>query len=198
MPLRASAKWGRPVACGRRIRRPPSLENIPKPLTPCAAQLQSRDRKGAVLRASALLVLFTASLSATPRFSFHVLGNEPGGWGELLSSVGLTAGPPATAGVFIAPQGTAASASEWTPRIEQGAILVLEGESPLAAAFGFRPGAEPHVMVQNVEDLRAPALRIIWEKALDLPVFQVPSNARVFARERWRKAPLMAGYRSGA
>src|ERR1700693_4912646 len=42
-----------------------------------------------------------------------------------------------------------------------------------------------------------PALRIIWEKALDLPVFLLPSSARVFARERWREAPLIAGFRKG-
>jgi hypothetical protein len=137
MRLRASAlslKWGRPVACGRRIRRPP-----------CAAQLQNRDRQGAVLPACVLLALFAAGLCAAPRFSFHVLGNEAAGWGELLSSIGMTRGSPAAAGVFVAPQGTDAAVlgttGQWTARVEQGAILVLEGESPLAAAFGFRPSA---------------------------------------------------------
>ena len=150
------------------------------------------------LRTSALAVFLAAGLSAAPRYSFHVLGNAAGGWGELLSSIGMTPGSPASAGVFVAPQGTGAPAGEWTARAEHGAILVLEGESPLATAFGFRPSAEPHVMVHNVEDLRMPALRIIWEKALDLPVFDLPSGARVFARERWGKAPLIAGYRTGA
>jgi hypothetical protein len=160
--------------------------------------LQNRDRQGAVPPAWALLILFAAGFSAAPRFSFHVQGNEAGGWPDLLSSIGLTAGSPASAGLIVAPQGTDTPAAEWSARVEQGAILVLEGESPLAAAFGFRPGAEPHAMVQSVEDLRAPALRVVWEKALELPVFEIPANARVFARERWRKAPLLAGYRSGA
>src|SRR5579863_4109815 len=154
------------------------------------------------LRVSALAALLAAGLSAAPRFSFHVLGNEAGGWGELLSSIGMTTGSPVAAGVLVAPQGTDAAVlgttAQWTARVKHGAILVLEGESPLAAAFGFRPSAEPHVMAQSVEDLRMAALRIIWEKALDVPVFELPSDARVFARERWRKAPLMAGYRSGA
>jgi hypothetical protein len=154
------------------------------------------------LRASALAAFLAAGLCAAPRFSFHVLKNEAAGWGELLSSIGMTSGSPAAAGVFVAPQGTDAAVlgttGQWTARVEQGAILVLEGESPLAASFGFRPSAEPHLIVQSVEDLRMPALRIIWEKTLDLPVFQIPSSARVFARERWRKAPLIAGYRSGS
>ena len=52
--------------------------------------------------------------------------------------------------------------------------------------------------MRSVEDLRAPELRIVWEKALDLPVFEIPTEARVFARERWQKTPLIAGYRKGA
>jgi hypothetical protein len=188
MHLRASTKWGRLSACHRLLGGVPSI--LYEVLKRCAeAQRQSR-RAGPTFfdifpqPATLLLVLFAAGLSAAPRFSFHVLGNDPGGWGDLLSSIGLTAGSPAVAGVFVAPHGTDSSTAEWIPRIEHGAILVLEGESPLAAAFGFRPTAEPHVMVQSVEDLRAPALRIIWEKALDRPVFQVPSYAQVFARER--------------
>jgi hypothetical protein len=89
-------------------------------------------------------------------------------------------------------------------------MLVLEGESPLAAAFGFKrasglkQSSEPPVSVRSIisvrsiEDLRNPELRIVWEKSLDLPVFDLPPQARVFARERWSKIPLLAGYRRGA
>jgi hypothetical protein len=97
------------------------------------------------LRVSALLMASATCAFAAPRFSFHVLGNQASGWGELLSSIGMTSGSPAAAGVFVAPQGSDAAVlgttGQWTARVEQGAILVLEGESPLAAAFGFRPSA---------------------------------------------------------
>jgi hypothetical protein len=53
-------------------------------------------------------------------------------------------------------------------------------------------------VVRSVEDLRAPKLRMVWENALDLPVFELPNDARLFARERWEHAPLMAGFRRGA
>jgi hypothetical protein len=132
-------------------------------------------------------------------FSFHVLGDDPGSWPLVFSSIGLvrdaTSGD---TGVVVAPSGTSASAAEWTARVERGTILVLEGESPLATAFGFKPGAKPRVIVRSVEDLRAPKLRIIWEKTLDLAVFEIPKEARVFARERWQGAPLMAGFRRGS
>ena len=144
---------------------------------------------------------------AAPRFSFHVMGDDPGGWPELLSSIGLTRGAGGGASVIVAPRGTDLPYGEWSARVEHGVILILEGESPLAAAFGFRAGAQagkpvsnvavPSVTVRSIEDLRAPDLRIVWEKALDLPLVAVPADARVFARERWQKAPLIAGYRTG-
>ena len=106
----------------------------------------------------------------------------------------LTAGTGGGASVIVAPPRHGFAAAEWESRVEHGMILVVEGESPLAAAFGFRARATcRHVPVRSVEDLRAPELRIVWEKALDLPVFEIPAEARVFARERWQKAPLVAG-----
>jgi hypothetical protein len=111
--------------------------------------------------------------------------------------MGLTSGTGGGASVIVAPHGTDLPYAEWSARVEHGVVLILEGESPLAAAFGFRPGAQPRVNARSVEDLRAPDLRIVWEKALDLPVVAIPPEARVFARERWQKAPLIAGYRKG-
>src|SRR5690349_14375061 len=112
-------------------------------------------------------------------------------WQEILSSLGFMKDG---GRVVVTPSGTS---SDWTARVERGTILILEGESPLAAAFGFRPSSAPHVTVRSVEDLRAPKLRIIWEKALDLPVFDMPAGARIFARERHQGSPLMAGFRRG-
>jgi hypothetical protein len=136
-------------------------------------------------------------------FSYSVIGAQPGSWPAVLSSIGLMqAGPTGKeangATVVVAPSGASAPASDWVARVEHGTILIVEGESSLAAAFGFRASAKSRMTVRSVEDLRAPKLRIIWEKALDLPVFEMPADARIFARERWERAPLMAGLRRGA
>ena len=147
------------------------------------------------------LLLIAVSLRAGPasnRFTFHVTGDDPAGWQEMLSSMGLVNGAVDNAGVVVAPRPTDRSAAEWSARVESGTVLVLEGESPLAEALGFQRAAKPPVSVRSVEDLRAPELRIIWEKALDVPVFDTPADARVFARERRQKTPLVAGYRKGA
>ncbi len=94
-------------------------------------------------------------------------------------------------------QGASADPAEWTRRVEQGALVVLEGGSPVAEAFGIRPTAAK-VEVQSLVDARAPKLEIVWQKALSLPVFEMPADARVFARERWTGAPVLAGLRRGA
>ncbi len=147
-----------------------------------------------------LLILLSASLTGSPLYFFRILTPEPSGWSAILSSLGLTPDPAAT-DVVVIPSGANAPVDEWTRRVEHGTILILEGASPLAASFGFRPrsteDAAP-VSIQSIEDLRAPSLRIVWEKPLDLPPFEIPRTARVFARDRRTLTPLMAGCRTGS
>ncbi len=153
-------------------------------------RLQNRSQKSGVRNQNvcAAVLLGCTLVSAG---SFHVLGDDPGSWPMVLSSIGLTDGGER---VVVAPAGTAIPA-EWMDRIERGTILVMEGERP---EFGFRASSKPHVMAASVEDVHAPKMRIVWEKQLALPVFEIPKEARLFARERWTGAPLIAGYRKGA
>ena len=152
---------------------------------------------GSGCRSLLSLLLFAASLhAATPSLFFQVRGGDPGSWPAVLSSLGLqprTAGGPAD--VIVLRQG--AKDAGVLAAAEAGAFVILEGQSEASEAAGFRPTSQ-HVRVESVEDLRNPQLRIIWEHALDLPVFDLPEGARVFARERWQKAPLVAGFRRGA
>jgi hypothetical protein len=141
---------------------------------------------------SAVRMAALLSLGALPgvgaNWSYHVTGENRATWAGVLGSLGLVEGPADRASVEVAGPGT------HDARVPPGGILILEGESPLASSYGFR--ATPNrVMVRGVEDLRAPQLAIVWEEAADLPVFEVPKQARVFARERWLHAPLMAGIR---
>ena len=127
--------------------------------------------------------------------TYHVAGDDPGGWPAILSSIGLQNA--ARGEVEVIPAGVTVTETDWNQRVERGTILVLEGASPLAASFGFRAGTK-RVSVQSVEDLRVPQLRIIWEQPADSPVIETPKEAHVFARERHEKAPLVAGFRRGA
>src|SRR5215472_12013495 len=87
----------------------------------------------------------------------------------------------------------AAASGEWNARVENGAILILDGESSLAEMFGFCRTKE-NVRVSSLIDVHQPTLDVVWERGLELPVFSLPPGARVFARERWTGAPLLAGF----
>src|SRR5450432_753501 len=127
---------------------------------------------------------------------FSVLSEDAGAWPEILQSIGFQRKPAGLAHVFVARTGAAAS-PEWLGRVEKGAVLILEGESSLAETFGFQRTKE-NVRVSSRTDVHRSSLAIIWEKGLELPVFQIPEAATVFASERWTKAPLSAGFRRGS
>jgi hypothetical protein len=127
---------------------------------------------------------------------FNVLSEDAGAWPEILSSIGLQAGPAGVARIFVARSGAAAS-TEWRARVEKGDFLILEGESSLSEMFGFSPGRE-NVKVNSLTDVHEPRLALVWEHGLELPVYSLPEGARVFARERWTGAPMSAGLRIGS
>jgi hypothetical protein len=125
-----------------------------------------------------------------------VLGDDPGAWPKILSSIGLQPIAGGPTGVVVVRRGSPQTAASWKSRIDEGLILVLEGESDLAQSFGFKPTAR-HVAVSSLKDVRAPKLSIVWEQALEMPVYELPPQARVFTAERWEGAPLVAGYKQG-
>src|SRR5260370_4189755 len=162
--------------------------SAPRYLT-VAALLLSRARKQAVL-------LACVSLQAAT-FTYHIAGDETGPWPQILSAVGPTSAAGRATKLFGVGNVDLGSVPQWTQRIEQGAIVVLEGESELADALGFKPGKK-RVVVRSIVDFRAPTLPIVWERAVEIPEFQVTKDGRIFASERWEGAPVMAAIRRGS
>jgi len=126
---------------------------------------------------------------------YAVLADDAGAWPQILSSIGFPAQPAGTAGILVLRPGSAAL-PRLTERVDEGAFLILEGQSDAAAMFGFQAGKD-RIAVGSVEDLHRPKLAIIWQKPVELARFAVPKQARIFAKERWTGAPLIAGYVSG-
>ena len=143
-----------------------------------------------------LLSFVSAASAAASLPYFSVLSEDAGAWPDILSSIGLQRQPAGVSRVFVARSGAAASV-EWPARVERGAILILEGESSLADLFGFRRSRRDPVRVQSLTDVHRPTLPIVWEQGLELPVFDMPPGARVFATERWTGAPMTAGFQRG-
>ncbi|MEP6960831.1 MAG: hypothetical protein ABI995_02065, partial [Acidobacteriota bacterium] len=145
--------------------------------------------------ARGFLLCLAATLAPAATLTFQIASPDHGAWTEALSSVGLVEAK--AADIVVLPPG--APASDWFARVTRGTLLIVEGESPAAAAFGFRP-VDPRatVSVRSVIDHRAPALGIVWEDAVTTPHFQIPSQAKLYASEKWEHAPLLAGFRQGA
>ncbi len=145
----------------------------------------------------ALLLFFMRASLPAATFSYHIAGDDPGPWPQILSSIGLTRAAGGPANLFIVRTVAPGSVPQWIERIEQGGIVVVEGENELAAALGFKPGNK-HVLIRSIVDQRAPKLPIVWQSAVEAPVFETPKEARIFASERWEHAPVMASIRRGA
>lgn len=129
-------------------------------------------------------------------FSYQMVGDDHGPWPAILGSVGLSPSPTGIASVFVVRGNSPLNGAQWQERAERGAFVVLEGDSPVARELGFVP-TSTRLVVRGVEDMRSPDLEIVWEKPVAMPVFGLPAGARVFARERWQHAPLIAGFRRG-
>jgi len=140
------------------------------------------------LLVSLLVAVVAAWAEDTPFYA--ILGNDAGAWPEVLSSIGLQRQVVSAAQIVVVPS----AAQVTVEQIPKGAILIVEGASPLAESLGFRASGAK-VRVTQITDVRAPGLPIVWEKALDLGRVEVPTDAKVFARERWTGAPMLAGYR---
>src|SRR5580693_4487433 len=120
-----------------------------------------------------------ASASAA-NFTYHVAGDDPGPWPKILSSIGLMNAAGGPANLFVVRTVAPGSAPQWMQRIEQGAVVVIEGQSDLAKMLGIQPGAK-RVVVRSIVDQRAPKLAIVWETTLEIPVFELPKQATIFA-----------------
>jgi hypothetical protein len=146
----------------------------------------------------AVVLLFLLTFAApAATFTYHIAGDDPGPWPQILGSIGLTAAAGGPANLVVVRNVAPGSVPQWMQRIEQGEMVVLEGESELAQALGFEAGKK-HVVVRSIVDEHAPKLPIVWQAGVDIPVFGVPKDARVFATERWEGAPLEAAVRRGS
>src|SRR5581483_1952973 len=149
------------------------------------------------MRSLLSVALLAAALPAwASPTTFHIVSNNnPGPWPEILGAVGFRAAAVNQAGIFVL-RADVPGSTDWAVRVENGAFVILEGESAVAELFGFRQSSV-NVRVASLTDTHLPQVPVIWQTAQELPRFEVPASARIVAKERWTGAPLVAGMRSG-
>jgi len=131
-----------------------------------------------------ITLLLALPLGATDTFHYDVVGDDPGSWPAILSSVSLFPGDEESAGVLVRRGKTGSTTDAWRRKVDDGSYLILEGASDIASEFGFRK-TEETVPVRSVVDDHDPELEIVWETQQELPRYTVPTEARIFVRERW-------------
>ncbi|MGE5342459.1 MAG: tetratricopeptide repeat protein [Candidatus Omnitrophota bacterium] len=124
---------------------------------------------------------------------------EPTAWEPILNSINLSTSPHSLCPVTVIDHDGPSQptyAKRLLQSVGKGQFIILQGSTAIASELGFQPTAET-LAVRNVEDHRNSELPIIWEKPWVIPRFRVPAHARIFARERWSRTPLVAGFRHG-
>jgi hypothetical protein len=136
----------------------------------------------------AVLALWPALLPAT---TFQVRGVDARPWAKILGSVGITAAETGAPSIVIAGPGAQADVAA----MAESHLLILEGDSAAARSLGIVPKGQT-VAVRQICDTHALKMQIIWEQAVNVDAAEVPGGFQVFATERWRGVPVMAGKRT--
>ncbi|MBV9760575.1 MAG: hypothetical protein JO340_08425 [Acidobacteriaceae bacterium] len=136
------------------------------------------------MRCSLFLLAAVPALAGAA--TFQVTGTDAAPWNKIFASVGMESSTTAPDILVAGPQASA----ELTAGPNQ--ILVLEGMGPLARRLGFTQ-KQTSVSVRQICDAHAPNMQIFWELPLDVSEVQVPAGYQVFATEKWKHAPVLAG-----
>ena len=129
---------------------------------------------------------------------FYVAATQPGSaWPDILHSFGLQEQTADNARVIVLPHESNAFPVDWLAHVQTGQILILEGDSPTARKLGIRATSR-RVYVRRVCDIHRPTLPIVWEKPINVPMFKVPGEAKILARDRVHQVPLMAILQHGS
>jgi hypothetical protein len=122
-------------------------------------------------------------------FQTHNADAKP--WAAILGSVGITEDGQRDPEIIVAGQ----DAPKEVVALAQKKILILEGAGPAAAELGLVVKPET-LSVRQIVDVHAPAMQIIWEQAVQTLQVELPAGFQVFAKEKWKGAPLLAGKRT--
>ena len=123
--------------------------------------------------------------------TFQVTGTDAGPWREIFGALGITEGLNGTTNVVVIGRDAQVDAAA----LAENRIVVLEGTGGTAQRLGIVAKTES-VAVRQICDMHAPKMQIFWEQAVSVPQMKLPDGFTVFASERWKDAPVLAGKRT--
>lgn len=135
----------------------------------------------------ALLVL----PSFCPGMAFRVADADAKPWTKILGSVGIGQDEGDRSEIVIASGTSTAPLAS----LAENRIVIVEGLGAATTGLGFK-SQEGTVSIRQIRDVHAPNMQIIWERAQDVSAFELPPGYQVFATERWKNLPVLAGKRT--
>ncbi len=122
--------------------------------------------------------------------TFQTKDADPGPWSKIFGSIGITQAT-SNAGIVVVGRNAQVDAGQ----LAQDRIVVLEGSGAAAQKIGITAKNET-VPVRQICDTHAPKMQIIWQEAVTVPAVDLPEGFEVFATEKWKGIPVLAGKRS--
>ena len=123
--------------------------------------------------------------------TFSLDGDGSGPWTGVFNSVGIVEASQKVSSIVV----TTPSSPPDLANLAEDRIVIVQGDSPVAKALGFvaKSGA---VSIRQICDSHAPKMQIIWEKAVNVSPEEPPPGFEVFASEKWKGIPVLAGKRT--
>ncbi|MBV9225457.1 MAG: hypothetical protein JOY85_15600, partial [Acidobacteriaceae bacterium] len=143
------------------------------------------------LIAGLLFVLAATPAFATATTTFHVNGTDPGPWRKIFGAVGIAEVRDGDASTIVLGSNDLSDVLSLSAKH----LVIIEGTGPAAQKAGIIVEAQT-VSVRQICDNRAPKIQIIWERSESVPMVKLPADFQVFARERWKGTPVIAGKRT--
>ncbi len=142
-------------------------------------------------RSASVLVLAAGLAAACQASTFRTDAADDHSWQKILGAIGIGENQGGEADILIAgPESKidlhAAAADH---------IVIVEGAGPAAQRVGISPKPEM-VSVRQICDVHGAKMQIIWEHPADLPAVTLPAGFEVFASEKWKGIPVLAGKRT--
>jgi hypothetical protein len=138
-----------------------------------------------------LAALLSASLCRGTVATFAVEKADAVSWGKILGSLGIAASKQGSASILVAgPEASGEVAAKADDH-----ILIVIGNGAVAERLGLHARAEK-VDVRQICDSHAPKMQVIWEAAEKVAATEAPADFQVFATEKWKGVPVLAGKRT--
>ncbi len=123
--------------------------------------------------------------------TFQVAGADAAPWKKILGSLGLKQGASESAEIVVVGRDSQVDVAT----LAANRIVILEGTGTAAEKLGITAKTE-NLLVRQISDRHAPKMQIIWEQAVNVPEIELPTGFQVFATEKWKGAPMLAGKRT--